>query len=63
MLINDGVHGIHPSVYLFVVLLFHKVTPGNILIIYRGDGMEEGDGPPLFLTTMTIALSYHSLEE
>ena len=29
-LTSDGVHDIHPFVSLFVILLFGKVTPGNI---------------------------------
>ena len=60
---SEGVHDIKPYVSLFVVFLFQKLTPGNILISYGGNGMEEGDGSPLLSTTITGALSYQYLEE
>ena len=60
---SDGFHDIHLSVSLFFVVLFRKVTPGNILIRYGGNSMEEGDGPLLLSKTMTVALSYQSLYE
>ena len=60
---SDRVHDIHHSVSLFFVVPFQKVTPGNILISYGVNGMEEGDGSPFLLTTMTGALSYLSSED
>ena len=62
-MINDNFHDILPSVYLFDVFFFQKVTPINILINYRGNEMEEEDGSPLLLTTIIGTLSYHYLEE
>ena len=60
---SNRVHDIHPSVSLFVSILFSKVSTGNILMRYGGDGMEEGDGLKLLLVKITGALSYHYLEE
>ena len=41
---SDGVNYIYTYVSLFVVVLFQKVTTGNILIGYKGNSMEEGYG-------------------
>ena len=54
---SDGVNDIHPYLSLFVVILFQKVTPGNILISFGGNDMDEEYGTPLLSTTITGALS------
>ena len=47
----------------FFGFLFRQVTPRNILMSYRGDGVEEGDGLSFLSTTVTGAFSSYSWEE